>query len=298
MLYTWPAILLLCLISFAVLTPGLAFLALICLFMLAVCVIAHELAHLAAAKRSGMDVREFSIGFGRRVCSRRWRGIRWSLRMLPLGGSVEVAGMTVEEVERTKVSPQAAFIYKSPFARLRVALAGVAANVGIAWLALTVAVIAVGRGEDPSLHFYLMAPLLALAMIGMLLKAGAASLTAALFNWNDSSVASVLSLPRGFAEGASESLNQGLPLSVYFLMFFAVLNLSLGLFNVLPLHPLDGYHGMTALVDGVRRRRARARRAPFAPLSTWRLRWVSWVTGGALAFFVGSVLARDVVQMM
>lgn len=297
-LYVGPALLLLCVVAFAVLSPGLAFIALICLAMFAPCVVLHELAHLIAAKRAGMQVLSFSIGFGQPLWSRQWRGIQWSLKMLPLGGSVELAGMTVEEVERTKVSPARAFIYKSPLARVKVVLAGVFMNALLAWVALTMAVLALGGGNEQSLRFYLTAPVRALLMIGVLLQAGAGALGRVFFDWSDTEVGSILSLPEGFAAGAAESMNQGLPLSAYFLLFFAALNLSLALFNALPLYPLDGYYGATALVDSARRGMAKVRRVPFAPLSTWRLRWFSRSTGAALALFVGSVLVRDIVKMM
>lgn len=295
-LYVGPALLGLCVVAFAVISPGLAFVALICLLLLAPGVVLHELAHLVAAKRAGMQVQEFSIGFGQRVWSRRWRGVRWSLKVLPLGGSVEIAGMTVEDVERTQVDPRRAFIYASPLSRLRVVLAGILANVVLAWAALTVAVLALGDGEQ-TLRSYVVAPVRALLMIGVLLEAGVQALGRVFLDW-DSEVGSVLSLPQGFAQGAAESTNQGYPMAVFLLLFFAALNLSLALFNALPLYPLDGYHGATALVDGARRLTARARRSPFAPLSTWRLRWLSRGTGMVLALFVGTVLVRDIVRMM
>lgn len=296
--YVGPALLVLCVVAFAVVSPSLALIAFVCLALLTPCVILHELAHLIAARRAGMAVREFSIGFGQRLWSCQWRGIRWSLKLLPLGGSVEIAGMTVEEVERTGVAPEKAFIYKSPLKRLRVALAGVMGNVLLAWATLTVAVFAVAGGDEASLRFYLTAPLRALLMIWVLVQAGTGALGRAFFDWRGEEVGSILSLPEGFAAGAAESMDLGMPLTVYSLLFFAALNLSLALFNTLPLYPLDGYHGMTAIIDGVRRGLSRLRHSPFAPLSTWRLRWFSRGSGAVLALFVGSVLARDIVRMM
>lgn len=297
-LYVGPSLLALCVIAFAVLAPWAAFITFICLALLTPCVVFHEFAHLIAARRAGMEVREFSIGFGQRMWSRQWRGIRWSLKLLPLGGSVEIAGMTVEEVERSGTDPKKAFIYKPPLVRLRVALAGVAANVLLAWATVTVAVLAIAGGNDASWRVYLTAPLRALYMIWVIAQAGAEALGRAFFLWGDGDVGSILSLPEGFAAGAHESSNVGIPLMVYIVLFFAALNLSLALFNSLPLYPLDGYHGTTAVIDGARRWAARLRHSPFAPLSTWRLRWFSRGSSAVLALFIGSVLARDLVQMM
>lgn len=245
-----------------------------------------------------MQVNEFSIGFGTRLLSWQWRGITWSLKLFPLGGAVEIAGMTVEDVEKAGLDPARAFVYKHPLRRMWVALSGIITNVFLGWASITAAVILVVPHNAASPSFYLSAPIQGVYMVGALLKTGATGLANAALNWTDSDVGSILSLPQGFATGAAESFTQGIPLSAYLALFFAALNISIALFNVLPLYPLDGFHGATAVVDLGRRARARLTQAPFAPLTTWRMRWVSRSTGAVLALFVGSVLVRDIVKMM
>lgn len=296
--YVGPSILALCLVAFAVLSPGLAFIALLCLLMFAPCVVLHEFAHLLTARWAKMQVLEFSLGFGKRLWSRQWRGITWSVKMLPLGGSVEIAGMTVEDVERNNLSPRHAFIYKSPIARMWVVLSGILTNALLAWIALTVAVIMAAPSEYTTMWSYVTAPLQGLYMLGVLLQLGATSLGNAIVNWTDPNVGSILSLPQSVATGIGESLEQGIPIMAYFVLAFAALNISLALFNALPLFPLDGYHGATATVDQIRRIIARIRRIQFAPLSTWQLRWFTRSTGTALALFVGTVFVRDIIKMM
>ena len=51
----------------------------------------HELGHFLLAKANGVEVTEFSIGMGPRLVSRVWRGTRYSLKILPLGGSCAMA---------------------------------------------------------------------------------------------------------------------------------------------------------------------------------------------------------------
>ena len=62
--------------------------------MLLVVVAIHELGHFVVAKRAGIMVQEYSIGFGPRLVSRMRGETRYSLRLLPLGGFVRLAGMT------------------------------------------------------------------------------------------------------------------------------------------------------------------------------------------------------------
>jgi regulator of sigma E protease len=64
------------------------------ILMLLVVVAIHELGHFVVAKRAGIMVQEFSIGFGPRLFSRMHGETRYSLRLLPLGGYVRMAGMT------------------------------------------------------------------------------------------------------------------------------------------------------------------------------------------------------------
>src|SRR5487761_1475271 len=56
------------------------------ILMLLVVVAVHELGHFLVAKRAGIMVQEFSIGFGPRLLSRMRGETRYSLRLLPLGG--------------------------------------------------------------------------------------------------------------------------------------------------------------------------------------------------------------------
>lgn len=62
-------------------------------FVFAIMILFHELGHYLMAKRVGIKVNEFSLGFGPLLC--KWgRGeTTYSLRLLPLGGYVRMAGM-------------------------------------------------------------------------------------------------------------------------------------------------------------------------------------------------------------
>ena len=72
--------------------------------ILGVIVFLHELGHFATAKYFGMPVSEFAIGMGPRIFSVRKGETVYSIRVLPLGGFVNIEGMQPEnfDLERFK----------------------------------------------------------------------------------------------------------------------------------------------------------------------------------------------------
>jgi regulator of sigma E protease len=60
--------------------------------ILVVLVLVHEVGHFFAAKRAGITVEEFGIGFPPRIASVTWHGTRYSLNAIPLGGFVRMLG--------------------------------------------------------------------------------------------------------------------------------------------------------------------------------------------------------------
>ncbi|WEG72763.1 RIP metalloprotease RseP [Vagococcus intermedius] len=76
------------------------------LFVFCVIVIVHELGHFIFAKRSGILVREFAIGMGPKIFAHTGKdGTTYTIRLLPIGGYVRMAGMGEEEVELTPGQP-------------------------------------------------------------------------------------------------------------------------------------------------------------------------------------------------
>lgn len=53
----------------------------------------HELGHMLPAKRFGVPVPVFSVGFGPLLWEKEWRGTRYGIRAIPLGGYVRIVGM-------------------------------------------------------------------------------------------------------------------------------------------------------------------------------------------------------------
>jgi regulator of sigma E protease len=134
----------------------LAFLA-----VLVILVLVHELGHFAVAKWSGITVQEFGVGFPPRIGSVVWRGTRYSLNAIPLGGFVKMLGedgdVEAEKMRQRGLSDAAidkamegAFNRKPIWLRMLVLLAGVGMNFLLAGILFSVALsLPVQQGRGP-----------------------------------------------------------------------------------------------------------------------------------------------------
>ncbi len=106
--------------------------------VLFVLVLVHELGHFLVAKKTGMRVDEFGIGFPPRLLGVRKGETVYTLNAVPLGGFVKIFGEDAEEgVEDTDRAR--AFGSRPLWAQALVLIAGVTANVLFAWLLFTLA---------------------------------------------------------------------------------------------------------------------------------------------------------------
>ncbi|MCL6442002.1 MAG: site-2 protease family protein [Alicyclobacillus sp.] len=64
--------------------------AVVCVFL--VCVVVHEFGHFIVAKRCGVAVPAFAVGFGPKLWRKVRGGTEFSLRLFPMGGLVQLAG--------------------------------------------------------------------------------------------------------------------------------------------------------------------------------------------------------------
>ena len=95
----------------------------IAVVMLSVLVIIHEYGHFLIARKNGIFVKEFSVGFGPRIISRVAKsGTRYSWKAIPFGGSCTMLGALEDEDDNT--DDERSFDKKSVWARMSVVLAG------------------------------------------------------------------------------------------------------------------------------------------------------------------------------
>ncbi|MGN1014091.1 MAG: M50 family metallopeptidase [Butyricicoccus sp.] len=95
-------------------------------------IIAHELGHFVAARRSGVRVNEFWIGMGPAILSRQWGETTFKLCILPFGGACVMEG------EDTETDDPRCFIKASPWRRVIILAAGALMNFLVGFLIVLV----------------------------------------------------------------------------------------------------------------------------------------------------------------
>lgn len=107
--------------------------AVICLGIL---IVLHELGHFLAARKFGVYIHEFSVGFGPKLFSRKGDETEVSLRLVPLGGYVRFAGEEgIEPDEDIDIPEERLLTSLPPAKRALVMLAGPLMNLVVAMVA-------------------------------------------------------------------------------------------------------------------------------------------------------------------
>ncbi len=94
-------------------------------------IVLHEAGHFFVARWCGMKVYEFAIGFGPLLFQFKHKEVEYSVRVIPLGGYVRIAGMHPEEEDAQ--DPQG-FLMSAPWKRFATIFAGPLANYITAFL--------------------------------------------------------------------------------------------------------------------------------------------------------------------
>jgi len=107
----------------------------------------HELGHYWVARRRGMRVEAFAIGFGKPIFTWERDGVKWHICMLPFGGYVKIAGMQKEGFLEPSEIPDG-FFGKKPWDRIQVAFAGPLVNIVFALVVFSVLWFSGGRNKQ------------------------------------------------------------------------------------------------------------------------------------------------------
>jgi regulator of sigma E protease len=109
--------------------------------ILAVLVLVHEFGHFFAAKKFGVRVDEFGLGFPPRIWGKEYNGTIYSINWIPFGGFVKIFGENGKEDEPVAAATAAGknFMDISRWKQVVILAAGVVMNVLFAWILFSIA---------------------------------------------------------------------------------------------------------------------------------------------------------------
>jgi len=193
----------------------------------------HEAAHMLVSKLFGVKVNKFAIGFGTVIWSKLFGETTYELRLLPLGGFVQCHGEDPEsKVER-------GFFSLPWYKRSLIALAGPIASLVLGFLIMYVLLLINGW---PLVAGLAKASDLVILTFTSTYQFFAGTLPKEM-------VGDGISGPVMIVKILSDSFAVGL---TQFTQVLALISLSLGMFNLLPLPMLDGGHIFLYILEGIR----------------------------------------------
>src|SRR5215470_17416841 len=104
---------------------------------LGILIVIHELGHFLVAKKSGVGVLTFSIGFGPKILRRKSGETEYALSAIPFGGYVKMVGEDPTE----EVSPEErekAFVHQPLWKRAAIVAAGPVSNLILAFFIFSI----------------------------------------------------------------------------------------------------------------------------------------------------------------
>ena len=105
--------------------------------ILAILILVHEFGHFIVAKRSGVRVDEFGIGFPPKIFGKKIGETEYSLNLLPIGGFVKIFGETPDEESINGPDAKRSFVNKPKYIQAAILFAGVFFNILLAWFLIS-----------------------------------------------------------------------------------------------------------------------------------------------------------------
>lgn len=211
------------------------------IFLLGFLILIHEGGHCIVAKLCKVKVNEFAIGFGKVIWQKQGKETKYSLRMIPLGGFCSMEGE--EEASDSEGSFSKASVWK----RIAIVVAGAAVNIIFGIIVYFVLVSTVGlQFADPTKDTFLNRIYYGSqrtgAFIGSIFESIKMLFTGGVKT--DQMVGIV---------GISEVVVQTSKI-VDYIYLLAVISVSLGVTNLLPIPALDGGKILILLIEIIRRK--------------------------------------------
>lgn len=112
------------------------------LIVLAILVFVHELGHFLAAKKFGIRVDEFGLGFPPRMFGKKYGETVYSLNWIPFGGFVKIFGESPDSESLEGPDKNRSLVAKPRWQQVIVLIAGILFNFIFAWILISFAFMA------------------------------------------------------------------------------------------------------------------------------------------------------------
>lgn len=107
------------------------------IIILAVLILAHEFGHFIVAKRSGIRVDEFGLGFPPKIWGKKVGETKYTLNLFPIGGFVKIFGENPDEESMSGPDAERSFVNKPKYVQAAVIGAGIVFNILFAWFLIS-----------------------------------------------------------------------------------------------------------------------------------------------------------------
>jgi len=107
------------------------------IIILAILILVHEFGHFIVAKKSGVRVDEFGLGFPPKIFSKKFGETLYTLNAIPFGGFVKIFGEDPHGEEIKEEDKKTSFFYKPKWVQALILVAGVTFNLIFAWLLIS-----------------------------------------------------------------------------------------------------------------------------------------------------------------
>lgn len=198
------------------------------IFLLSFLIILHEFSHFFVAKLCGVKTNEFSIGFGKKLLQKEVNGTKYTLRLIPLGGYVNLKGLD------EKNSDIDSYTSVSVWKRMLIILVGGISNILVGLIIYFILIVTVGGFKEAfegTIKFFF-----SIVNNLKMLFTGEVSIDQFV---GPIGISSIVSATKGIGE---------------FVYLLALVSLSLGVTNLLPIPPLDGFKFLLLVIEAIRRK--------------------------------------------
>ena len=211
------------------------------IFLLGFLIFIHEGGHFCIAKLCKVKVKEFAIGFGKTIWQKQGKETKYALRLIPLGGFVSMEG------EDEKSEDEHSFSKASIPKRIAIVMAGATVNIIFGMIVYYILASTIGiKFVDPAKDTILNRLYYGAKVTGNFLLT--------MINSVKSLFTSGLKTDQMMGiVGISEVITQTSGIANY-VYLMAVISISLGITNLLPIPALDGGKIVILLIEAIRRK--------------------------------------------